>query len=373
MAAMTRPWYRRFPDNFIAGTVGLTLEEKGAYSLVLDLMYVRGGPVPDEPRYIAGVCNCSVRKWNAIRDRLVGLGKIHAVDGYLTNDRATKEIENAAKDARELAENGSKGGYKAAENARAANKNKTLASAKPQHARATLLQNSVKESAIASLGSGSEAETVVLDRWSNEDLFHACEQVTGQGLPSEVSLQRRDCRPGSSLFANAGTGRLPRSRGQCSMRISMGKPFTIGERFIFGINLEKPRDWRDGAYNLAEWKAWDRAQRTRLGFFSGLKFWGTTNTPGSRVLLSRHWPHRLCWDWSIWVGLHRGADWDGPLKVAFIVSRKYRNVNISLLWFKLNANWQNYQHMAGLGPIGRGAPSILWNHHLEHAEPAGRA
>jgi len=62
---MTRPWYRRFPDNFIAGTVGLTLEEKGAYSLVLDLMYVRGGPVPDEPRYIAGVCNCSVRKWNA--------------------------------------------------------------------------------------------------------------------------------------------------------------------------------------------------------------------------------------------------------------------------------------------------------------------
>ena len=70
---MTRPWYRRFPDNFIGGTASLTLEEKGAYSLVLDLMYVRGGPIPDEPRYIAGVCNCSVRKWNAIRQRLLDL------------------------------------------------------------------------------------------------------------------------------------------------------------------------------------------------------------------------------------------------------------------------------------------------------------
>lgn len=78
-----RPWYRRFPDNFIAGTVGLSLEEKGAYSLVLDLIYVRGGPVPDEPRYIAGVCNCSVRKWNAIRQRLIDLGKIEVVDGGL--------------------------------------------------------------------------------------------------------------------------------------------------------------------------------------------------------------------------------------------------------------------------------------------------
>lgn len=80
---MTRPWYRRFPDNFIAGTVGLTLEEKGAYSLVLDLMYVRGGPVPDEPRYIAGVCNCSVRKWNAIRQRLIDLEKLVVVGDCL--------------------------------------------------------------------------------------------------------------------------------------------------------------------------------------------------------------------------------------------------------------------------------------------------
>lgn len=137
---MTRPWYRRFPDNFIAGTAGLTLEEKGAYSLVLDLIYVRGGPIPDEPRYIAGVCNCSVRKWTAIRARLIETKKIVVVDGHLTNARAEKELENAAKDARELAENGAKGGNKTAEKQRAASKNKHLGAAPVQHARATLNQ-----------------------------------------------------------------------------------------------------------------------------------------------------------------------------------------------------------------------------------------
>lgn len=109
------PWYRRFPDNFIAGTVGLTLEEKGAYSLLLDLMYVRGGPVPDEPRYIAGVCNCSVRKWNAIRQRLIDLGKIEVADGMLTNHRAEEELDIARKISREASENGSKGGNKSAQ------------------------------------------------------------------------------------------------------------------------------------------------------------------------------------------------------------------------------------------------------------------
>lgn len=153
----------------------------------------------------------------------------------------------------------------------------------------------------------------------------------------------------------------------------MSKPLNVGNRLILGLDLEKPRDWRDGAYNLAEWQEWDAAQRRRLGFFSGLKFWSKTNTERSRVLLSRHWPHRLCWDWSIWVGLHRGAHWDRPLKLALIVSRKYRNIDVSLLWLKINVNWQNYQYMAGLGPNGHAAPDILWQHHLEHAEPMGSA
>ncbi len=157
------------------------------------------------------------------------------------------------------------------------------------------------------------------------------------------------------------------------MRFSMTKPLNIADRLLFAVNLTKPKDWRGGAYNLKEWEAWDAAKRKKLGFFAGLKFWSKTNTPHSRVLLSRHWPHRLCWDWSIWIGMHRGAHWDGPLKLAFIVARQYRSVDIRLLWFKMHWTWQNYGYMPALGPAGDGAPDILWNHHLEHAEPAGSA
>lgn len=88
------PWYRRYGSDFIAGTMGLTLEEKGAYSLVLDLIYDRGGPIPDDPRYIAGVCGCSIRKWNAIRERLIEAGKITLAEGRITSPVLGKWDQN---------------------------------------------------------------------------------------------------------------------------------------------------------------------------------------------------------------------------------------------------------------------------------------
>lgn len=180
---MSCPWYRRFPDNFIAGTVGMTLEEKGAYSLVLDLMYVRGGPVPDEPRYIAGVCNCSVRKWNAIRERLISLGKIHVVDGYLVNERAEKEIENASKDAEERAESGRKGGEKSAQIRSDVRKIKGVGQAPLKHARAFQHQDSINKG-FSSFSKGEGADGVQLDRWADEVLFAACERISGEPVPS---------------------------------------------------------------------------------------------------------------------------------------------------------------------------------------------
>lgn len=130
-----RPWYKRYPSNFIAGTLGLSLEEKGAYSLVLDLIYDRGGPIPDDPRYIAGVCGCSVRKWNVIRERLIALGKITAANGTISNYRADKELENSAKSSEERAESGRKGGLKRAEKAADAKENNDLPEAELKHTR----------------------------------------------------------------------------------------------------------------------------------------------------------------------------------------------------------------------------------------------
>ena len=104
------PWYKRYPMDFIHGTMGLSLEEKGAYSLCLDLMYDRDGPIPDDARWIAGVCGCSLRKWKAIRARLIAIGKLAIIDNQLTNGRTDKELESRANVSRARAKSGAKGG-----------------------------------------------------------------------------------------------------------------------------------------------------------------------------------------------------------------------------------------------------------------------
>jgi uncharacterized protein YdaU (DUF1376 family) len=135
-----RPWYRRYGADFVHGTLRMTLEEKGAYSICLDLIYDKGGPIPDDARWLAHVCNVSVRKWNLLRASLIKSGKLRVVDGQLTNDRAEKQIENDAKTAQKLAENGAKGGNKKAENQPVSNENKQLALAglAPSRARVPL-------------------------------------------------------------------------------------------------------------------------------------------------------------------------------------------------------------------------------------------
>lgn len=117
------PWHRRYHSDALAGMLSLTLEERGAYQTVLDLIYDRGGPIADNERLLAGYMNCSIRKWRALRASLIEQGKLVASEGRLTNPRAEKQLENDAKTARKLAENGAKGGRKRAENLKKGNEN----------------------------------------------------------------------------------------------------------------------------------------------------------------------------------------------------------------------------------------------------------
>ncbi|KAA5605442.1 DUF1376 domain-containing protein [Roseospira marina] len=113
-----RPWYKRYPADFIAATMHLKLEEKGAYSIVLDLLYDRGQPIPDDSPYIARVCGCSTRRWNQIRQTLLGDGKLYVTDdgGHLSNTRFDREGPENLEDGERRRANGSKGGKKRAKN-----------------------------------------------------------------------------------------------------------------------------------------------------------------------------------------------------------------------------------------------------------------
>ncbi len=107
-----RPWYKRYPSDFIAGTLQLSCEEKGAYSVVIDLMYDMGGPIPDDAQWISRVCNLSTRRWNQIRTHLLELGKI-TVDGHvLKNTRVLSQLKVEEKEHISLSSSGKLGAEK---------------------------------------------------------------------------------------------------------------------------------------------------------------------------------------------------------------------------------------------------------------------
>lgn len=105
---MSLPYYPMYPRDFFEGTQEMSLELKGAYIMVLNLMYTRGGPVSDEPGFISRYVGCSVRKWKQVRDQLVALGKIYVQDGMISNSRADEVLEKQRSYQDKQAENGAK-------------------------------------------------------------------------------------------------------------------------------------------------------------------------------------------------------------------------------------------------------------------------
>lgn len=122
-------WYPHNPRDFLDGVQGIGPEAIGAYIVVLDLIYARGGQIAADYRFLAGIMGCSTRKAQALVLALVGSGKLMLDDGFLSNKRARNEIQTQAKRARNLAEAGSKGGRNRAEKDAQARENSELGQA----------------------------------------------------------------------------------------------------------------------------------------------------------------------------------------------------------------------------------------------------
>ena len=88
----TLKWYKRDPRAALTGMMGLTLEERGAYNTILDLIYCHDGALVDDAREICNWLNCNVRTWKRIRARLMDLGKLYVHGGCLRNERADNEV-----------------------------------------------------------------------------------------------------------------------------------------------------------------------------------------------------------------------------------------------------------------------------------------
>lgn len=69
-------FYRRDPGKALSGMVGLTLEERGVYNTVLDLLYSTWRPLNDDRAFLANWCGCAVQKLNPIVRSLIEKGRL---------------------------------------------------------------------------------------------------------------------------------------------------------------------------------------------------------------------------------------------------------------------------------------------------------
>jgi uncharacterized protein YdaU (DUF1376 family) len=88
-------WYKRDPEAALEGMRKLTLEQRGAYNTVLDLIYLRDGNLPDDDRFIAGYLGVDVRVWMRLKGGLIGLGKLFVENGQLRNNKADEVVATA--------------------------------------------------------------------------------------------------------------------------------------------------------------------------------------------------------------------------------------------------------------------------------------
>lgn len=89
----TLKWYKRDPARALLGMRKLTLEECGAYAMVLEMIYIDDGALIDDDRFIANTLQIDIRKWRRIRTQLLSLGKLYVNGEFLRNERADREID----------------------------------------------------------------------------------------------------------------------------------------------------------------------------------------------------------------------------------------------------------------------------------------
>lgn len=100
-------FYRRDPARALSGMIGLSLEERGVYNTVIDLLYMTWRPIEDDRRFIANWCGCAVQKINPIINRLIARGRLITFEEngrtYLSDEafEAEREAVKGASEPRE--------------------------------------------------------------------------------------------------------------------------------------------------------------------------------------------------------------------------------------------------------------------------------
>lgn len=86
------PFLKLYTDDWIAGTIELSFEEKGFYFEVLLRMWDRKGTLPDDANWLACALGCNPRTVRKLVTRLVATDHLQVANGVVSNRRMMREI-----------------------------------------------------------------------------------------------------------------------------------------------------------------------------------------------------------------------------------------------------------------------------------------
>jgi len=96
------------PAEWIAGTLGMSLEEEAIYVRIVMRIYNHGGALPADPAELARLCGVRPQTMRRILPKL--MGKFVETDGKLTSNRCETELKLARNRIETRRINGAKGG-----------------------------------------------------------------------------------------------------------------------------------------------------------------------------------------------------------------------------------------------------------------------
>ncbi|CUX20128.1 MULTISPECIES: DUF1376 domain-containing protein [Agrobacterium tumefaciens complex] len=198
----------RYHEDALVGYRKLTLEQRGAYTTILDLIYDEGGPIEYNERWLAGEWNCSLRKAKVLLAELLELRKIYLTrDGKISNHRAEKEIEKAIEISRKRAENGSKRKRKSPEEGEKSNKINN--SVKQLLNKCAAIPNTISKdnNNNSTVDEDRQVSSEVVDRWASADPPH-------RPVAPNRLIDSLDRRTGSGAVAALAAGRARRGGGR---------------------------------------------------------------------------------------------------------------------------------------------------------------
>lgn len=177
-----------YVSDFVGDTLSLSSEQVGVYLLLLMAMWNADGELPNDAVKLARVARVDAGRWSEVWSDLAPFFVVEP--SKITHSRLTKELARFARKSAARSEAGKRGAEAKAL------KNKET----PQAIAGGLLKHS-PETRIKKRARGfsPSEDSVQLDRYRDEHLFKACEQLTKpvpsymqrQSFPSEIVAQAR--------------------------------------------------------------------------------------------------------------------------------------------------------------------------------------